>query len=289
MNNVWLHNMLARIATAKEVIEATPPELHAKILKSVENGALHYSIDEEPAAQPEADVSASFREQIERAFREQFRSSHVRSRRFAERRAVDRAAFWRSMARYQAVDFTPKIRTPLNSWRARPMLIFPFRFKAEAGSTLWCCNGGSNAPAWPLLVQFATMAAISAIGIVAVLGRLTRPLKKLAKAASALGRGETSAKLDEEGPREVVETIHAFNEMQERLTTFVYDRAKMLAALGHDLRTPITSFGSAPNSSRTTMSGSKSCKRSTKWQKWPRRRFRSPARRRLKSIRGSWT
>ena len=39
-----------------------------------------------------------------------------------------------------------------------------------------------------------------------------------------------------------METIHAFNDMQERLTTFVHDRAKMLAALGHDLRTPITSF-----------------------------------------------
>ena len=57
-----------------------------------------------------------------------------------------------------------------------------------------------------------------------------------------MGRGEATAKLDEEGPREIVETIHAFNEMQERLTTFVHDRAKMLAALGHDLRTPITTL-----------------------------------------------
>ena len=99
---------------------------------------------------------------------------------------------------------------------------------------------GLATPVWPIAVQFATMAAISAAGIILVLGRLTRPLKELAKAASRLGRGETSAKLDEKGPVEVVETIRAFNEMQERLTTFVHDRAKMLAALGHDLRTPIT-------------------------------------------------
>ena len=149
INNVWLHNVLARIATAKEVIEATPPELHAKILKSVENGALHYSIDEEPAAGAEADVSASFREPIDRAFRGNSDQGHVRSRRFAERRAIDRAAFWRSMARYQAVVYTPKSSTPLNRWRASPMLMFPCRFEAAAGSTFWCCNGGSTLPLGP--------------------------------------------------------------------------------------------------------------------------------------------
>lgn len=51
-----------------------------------------------------------------------------------------------------------------------------------------------------------------------------------------------TARLDEKGPREVQETIRAFNDMQERLSRFVHDRTKMLAALGHDLRTPITTL-----------------------------------------------
>ena len=93
-----------------------------------------------------------------------------------------------------------------------------------------------------MLVQFATMAAISAIGIVLVLSRLTQPLRELAQAAAALGRGESAARLEEKGPREVQETIRAFNDMQERLSRFVLDRTKMLAALGHDLRTPITTL-----------------------------------------------
>ncbi len=96
--------------------------------------------------------------------------------------------------------------------------------------------------ALPLLIQFATMAVISAIGIVFVLSRLTRPMKELAQAAAALGRGESTARLEEKGPREVLDTIRAFNDMQERLSRFVLDRTKMLAALGHDLRTPITSL-----------------------------------------------
>ncbi len=101
---------------------------------------------------------------------------------------------------------------------------------------------GVGPHASPLLVQFATMAAISALGIVFVLSRLTQPLKELAGAAAALGRGESTAKLEEKGPREVLDTIRAFNDMQERLSRFVLDRTKMLAALGHDLRTPITTL-----------------------------------------------
>ena len=241
INNVWLHNVLARIATAKEVIEATPPELHAKILKSVENGALHYSIDEEPGARAEADVSASFREPIDRAFRGN--SDQVMFALDASQNdepLIEQlfGDLWRDIKQ----SFTPKIQHAPQQVARQPYAHVSVPLRGGGWLNVLVLQRGLNAPTWPLLVQFATMAALSAAGIVLVLGRLTRPLKKLAKAASALGRGEATAKLDEEGPREVVETIHAFNEMQERLTTFVHDRAKMLAALGHDLRTPITTL-----------------------------------------------
>jgi signal transduction histidine kinase len=44
------------------------------------------------------------------------------------------------------------------------------------------------------------------------------------------------------GPEEIRQAIEAFNEMRERLSRFVLDRTKMLAAVGHDLRTPITTM-----------------------------------------------
>jgi signal transduction histidine kinase len=44
----------------------------------------------------------------------------------------------------------------------------------------------------------------------------------------------------EEGPADVRRTTHAFNVMSDRLTRFVADRTRMLAAIAHDLRTPIT-------------------------------------------------
>ena len=48
--------------------------------------------------------------------------------------------------------------------------------------------------------------------------------------------------LPETGPDDIRRTAEAFNRMQARLHRFVDDRTKMLAAIGHDLRTPLTSL-----------------------------------------------
>lgn len=75
---------------------------------------------------------------------------------------------------------------------------------------------------------------------VVVVRRMTRPLRHLAQAAERLGRDVAAPPLDESGPDEVRRAAHAFNDMQARLRRFVEDRTQMLAAISHDLRTPIT-------------------------------------------------
>jgi signal transduction histidine kinase len=63
----------------------------------------------------------------------------------------------------------------------------------------------------------------------------------MAKAAERLGRDVNARPMDDEsGPKEVREAARAFNDMQTRLRRFVQDRTHMLAAISHDLRTPIT-------------------------------------------------
>jgi len=71
---------------------------------------------------------------------------------------------------------------------------------------------------------------------------ISRPLQRLAKAAERLGRGEMVAEVEETGPDDVRMTARAFNMMQHRIHRFVEDRTRMLAAIGHDLRTPLTSL-----------------------------------------------
>jgi signal transduction histidine kinase len=71
---------------------------------------------------------------------------------------------------------------------------------------------------------------------------MARPMAKLADAADKLGLGHAQQPLAETGPLEVRQTIRAFNRMQQRLHKHITDRALMLAAVSHDLRTPVTTL-----------------------------------------------
>ena len=72
------------------------------------------------------------------------------------------------------------------------------------------------------------------------LRRVTKPLDSLTRAAEALGRSGRTEILKETGASEVRRAARAFNEMQHRIRRLIEDRATMVAAISHDLRTPIT-------------------------------------------------
>jgi signal transduction histidine kinase len=96
--------------------------------------------------------------------------------------------------------------------------------------------------AWPSVVSMSLAALAILLIVILTVRRITRPLKALSSAAERLGRGEDVEPLVQTGPAEVQRTTAAFNAMRERLTRFVRDRTVMLAAISHDLRTPLTSL-----------------------------------------------
>lgn len=96
--------------------------------------------------------------------------------------------------------------------------------------------------AWISLLSMALVALALTVIVVIMVRRITRPLQRLAVASEAFGRGAAAEALPEVGPGEVRRTTAAFNQMRDRLTRYVNDRTRMLAAISHDLRTPITTL-----------------------------------------------
>jgi signal transduction histidine kinase len=101
-----------------------------------------------------------------------------------------------------------------------------------------------GAPRWGKWFLVSLILSGLAIAGVAVLAgrRVAKPMRELADAAGRLGRGEPVGDVAEAGPRETRETIRAFNLMHDRLERYLRDRMAMLAAISHDLKTPITSL-----------------------------------------------
>lgn len=70
--------------------------------------------------------------------------------------------------------------------------------------------------------------------------RLTRPIRVFAAAAERLGADPDAEPLASSGPSEVRTAIHAFNDMQAKLRDHMRQRTQTIAAIAHDLRTPLT-------------------------------------------------
>lgn len=96
--------------------------------------------------------------------------------------------------------------------------------------------------AWTQIATFTLTALMVVFVLWLVLRRLTGPLRALADAADRLGRGEEITPIPSTGPDELRRLTGAFNDMQDRLGRFVKERAQVFAALGHDLRSPLTAL-----------------------------------------------
>ncbi len=97
---------------------------------------------------------------------------------------------------------------------------------------------------WWRLLRFSLPVSILPVLVLGYffVRRILRPVRALVDAAGRVGRGERIDPLPVFGPREARELTASFNAMQQKLTRFVEDRTRMLAAVGHDFRTPITSL-----------------------------------------------
>jgi two-component system osmolarity sensor histidine kinase EnvZ len=99
-----------------------------------------------------------------------------------------------------------------------------------------------RAAPWAVLLSSVGSAFILGLGVIAaaalVLRNLSRPLRSLAEAADKVGQG-AHVRIAESGAGDLKLVAQAFNAMQDRIAGLLKTRTEALAAVGHDLRTPL--------------------------------------------------
>ncbi|MGM0586458.1 MAG: HAMP domain-containing protein [Pseudomonadota bacterium] len=96
--------------------------------------------------------------------------------------------------------------------------------------------------AWPTIVATALGALLVTVIVWLSARGLARPIRALAEGAERAGRGELDRPLPADGPDEIRRATEAFNRMQARLGRLLEERTRMVAALGHDLRSPLSAM-----------------------------------------------
>jgi signal transduction histidine kinase len=228
--------VLARTAALVRLLDETPPALHARILAASSSPQLRFRLASASAVA--ADEPWHGRNRLARQLAGLLGGNDgqavlvdIRDDRRLE-----------NLIGFEAVD--ERTGRP-RYWRGRRGAVaLLLSVQLADGRWLNAETGFPPAPAWalPSLVTLGLSAVFVGLAVVLAVRRVTRPMARLAVAADALGRGEATPPLPEVGPADVRGTVRAFNRMQARLKRFVDDRTRMLAAVSHDLRTPITSL-----------------------------------------------
>lgn len=100
--------------------------------------------------------------------------------------------------------------------------------------------GASQHPDWSVTAIMICFAVAIVVVALLLLRWATRPLRELALAAERFSLDQAPQPLPEDGPAEVRRAARAFNTMRERIQRLVAERMQAMAAVSHDLRTPIT-------------------------------------------------
>lgn len=226
-----------RAANVAALLEEAPPRLHPAILKAADSPLVRFELAEAPSVD-HADHAGGG--DVESRIRGLLGGDETRQI-LVELHEVERAPS-------PVAQLSPHAGPQQGHLMGGPHSTIEMKLSIALASGDWL-NVGTRFERpplqwpWTSLASFAITAAVLLIATFwFLMSQITRPLLRLSRAAEQLGRGDAPGPLGLHGPREVRGLTRSFNRMQERISRFVADRTQLLAALGHDLRSPLTAM-----------------------------------------------
>ena len=224
-----------RAANVALLLDDAPADLRAEILRSADSPLVRFEVGPGPSAPHNSADAAPFLDQIRQILGQPEREV------LADIHAL-------AVTPLALPDGVPKAMRPMHeammAAHAEPIEL-ALSIRLAGGDwlnvrTMFIRPGLQLSPQalLPLLLMVVAVALVAFWTARRVVG----PMRALAVGADRLGRGLDANPLPLTGPSEVRDTTQAFNRMQDRLTRFVSERTHMLAALSHDLRSPLTAM-----------------------------------------------
>lgn len=233
------HHAVDRLEQFIRIIEEVPPEARNRVIASTSRGEYRAEEADQPSRQ--GDPAPDIEEALAKRF--------TTDRDFKVRR-IDCGGPNGDREERRSTVFSP----PLSFRPGGPPphardKCFSLSFTVKGGSRLnvsWQSrpeprgDPSGAAPRSPL--PWLLLVFTACLGLLAyIIARMTtRPLERLADAATELGRDIDRPPLAEAGSTEVRHATAAFNAMQAQLRRYIQERTQMLAAITHDLQTPLT-------------------------------------------------
>lgn len=220
---------LSRAISVGILVDTVDPRLHPEILKATNTGLVRFWLSPGPLTEPAAWQQSAARRLLE--------SPRPPS---ASALVIGRAAQWEPLPGEFHLESPGARLIHLQAWNGFGLMI-----PIDNGiwlNSVYAKPGAVTGPPPLYYVSLCITAFLLSTVSVLAARRIGRPLRRLTASAESLGRGEDAPLLPEEGADDIRSTAVAFNRMRSRLRCFVEDRTRMIAAISHDLRTPITSM-----------------------------------------------
>ncbi len=235
LRSIWDQHALARLTSVVRLLADTPPALHEPIVRTASSRRLRMTLTDKSILESTAPSHRGLRlrqqlAELTHRDRDDIRIE-LRQRRHHEHGSKDDDDDHhgsRRHERHRKRTTMLAVSVSLGDGRWLNMLS-----RARPTDRFW---------EWSTLLSVSLSAVILSLLMIWMVRRIASPLAHLSVAADRFGRGEATEPIAEQGPSDVQHTIRAFNQMRSRLERFVQDRTHMLAAISHDLRTPITAL-----------------------------------------------
>jgi signal transduction histidine kinase len=245
-----------QIADIADLFESVGATERRRIAQVLSRPPLSVTLDRAPIPKAEVGTRAAM---FETMLRRRLGDARVLATRITENGVVaqfplGKGTQWKGQAQPDGYPTGPSMRSghvegsggmrgPGMNYLATPGVVLLAQVRLRDGSVV---TFESGQPAQTLHWSYRILGTLAIVLIAAMIVALvavrwaTRPLATLSSAAEELGRNVHRPPLPESGPAEVMRAARAFNTMQAKLIDYLRSRNQLLAAMSHDLKTPIT-------------------------------------------------